>query len=135
MIRKSIQEEDLAIDSTANLLQDELSCSICFRKEINVESLAQHAKEHDDYPCTICKDVNFKSINEQQLHFLNHGVNDGYCKICYSEWTDVKDAADHIKLCKPEFWNVECAQCGKKFPHVEAGEDHVCETIEIDEKW
>lgn len=114
--------------------RDELSCSVCCQTEDSIQNLTHHAKKHDGYPCTICRNVSFETINEQKLHFLWHGVNDGFCDICSVELTNAKEAAEHIRFCKPEFWNVECARCGEKFPHVEAGQDHICPVSEKEEE-
>ncbi|XP_020711684.2 zinc finger protein 595-like isoform X2 [Athalia rosae] len=130
---KSFQDEKISTDSPSYISQGELSCSLCDQKETSIESLTQHAKEHDGYPCTICEDVTFTTINEQQLHFLKHGVNDGYCEMCSIEWNNVKDAAEHIKICKPEVCSIVCADCGAKFSDFESGENHLCPTSELEE--
>ncbi|XP_046614023.1 zinc finger protein 761-like isoform X1 [Neodiprion virginianus] len=125
----SIKNENVPLRLPSYLSQGELLCSICSQKEDNIEQLTEHAKQHNGYPCTICADVNFKTVNEQQLHFLRHGVNRGYCETCSLEWTNPTDAAEHLKICKPEFWSLECAHCGEKFPHIEAGNKHNCQML------
>lgn len=52
-------------------------------------------KEFFEMKCDICK-AELSSLQHAKLHYLEHGIADGYIKCCDMKFREIKQVNDHL---------------------------------------
>lgn len=65
------------------------------RRNLNAIPHNSNIREFFEMNCDVCK-IELTSLQHAKLHYLEHGIPDGYIKCCDMKFKQIKDVNDHI---------------------------------------
>lgn len=65
------------------------------RRNLNAIQHDSNVREFFEMNCDVCK-IELSSLQHAKLHYLEHGISDGYIKCCDMKFREIKHVNDHL---------------------------------------